>query len=610
MARAVGRAQRVSAGGSPAKPRSSDDSSRAGGDWPAVTLHNEDVAAVFDEMADLLAIEGENAFRIRAYRRAAQVIRGLSRELSSMRGTEEFAGLPGVGSDLAGKIAELLRTGRCQALEQQRRHTPPGVRELLALPALGPVRVRTLFIEGKVRSIDDLGRALAAKRLGALKGFGPGILAQLSAALADRVSHPGRRLPLAIASQYARPLVKFLQSLPGVDRAEIAGSYRRGRDTVGDLDILICCRRAIDLAKAFGGYSDLDHLSASGATKASGTLRNGLQVDFRVLRPESFGSALHYFTGSRDHNIHLRRRAQERGYKLSEYGLFKGKRRIAGKTEEELFAALGLPWIPPELREDRGEIEAAERDELPKLIELADLVGDLHVHTSASDGGNSLEEMVAAARARGLRYIAITDHSKHVGVTHGLDAGRLAQQIDAIDALNSTAADFTILKGAEVDILEDGRLALPDSVLRRLDLVIGAVHTQFNLPAAKQTARVLRALERPCVSVLAHPFGRLLGERAAYALDFERVLEAARARPCYLEINAQPLRLDLDDIHAKSARDRGVLLSIASDAHSTDQLGVIENGVRQARRAWVRKGDVLNTRPLGELRPMLRSTMR
>ena len=606
----MARASQVHASSPAATRRSSRASAPAQRVPAALTLHNEDIAAAFDEMADLLAIEGENPFRIRAYRRAAQTIRGLSRELASMHGTEEFEALPGIGADLAGKIGELLRTGKCHALEQHRRRTPPAVRELLALPGLGPVRVRALFTTGRVRSLNDLARALAANRLGGLKGFGPGIRARLNAALAERLKHPEARVPLSVAGQYAKPLKEFLQSLPGVERAEIAGSYRRGRDTVGDLDVLVCSAAGIDLGQALERYRDLAQLTASGDTKASGTLRNGLQVDFRVLRPESFGAAMHYFTGSRDHNIHIRRRAQQRGYKLSEYGLFRGKKRIAGETEGGLFAALGLDWIPPELREDRGEIEAAARHALPRLVECADLRGDLHVHTSASDGHNSLAEMVAAARARGLRYVAVTDHSKHVGVTGGLDAKRLARQVDEIDALNEACADFTVLKGAEVDILEDGSLALPDGVLRQLDIVVVAVHTQFELSAAKQTARILRALERPCVSVLAHPFGRLLGERGAYALDYERVLDAARDRPCYLEINAQPLRLDLDDVHAKAARDHGITLSIVSDAHSVDQLDMIQNGIRQARRGWITRDDVLNTQSIGELRGLLRRTMR
>lgn len=576
----------------------------------AAALHNEEVAAAFDEMADLLDIQGENAFRIRAYRRAAQVVRGLPRELSEMQGAEEFEELPGIGADLAAKIAEMLSTGRLQALERVRTKIPQGVRELLRLPALGPVRVRALFTGLKVRGIEDLRRALERGRLSKLKGFGPTIRARLTEAIAQRPGTSAHRTPYSVATQYARPLKAYLESIPGVSRVELAGSYRRGRDTVGDLDVLVCAVRGARPIEALQRYGELGRLTAAGKTKASGVLRSGLQFDVRVLPAESFGAALHYFTGSRDHNIHLRRRAQERGYKLSEYGLFRGRKRIAGATEEELFAALGLAYIPPELREDRGEIEAAEHDGLPMLVELADLKGDLHVHTDASDGHDSLREMVAAARERGLRYVAITDHTKHVGVTHGLDAARLARQIDAIDALNEKLTDFTVLKGAEVDILEDGRLAAADELLRRLDVVVIAVHTQFALSEAKQTERLLRALEHPCVSILAHPFGRLLDERPAYALDFERVLKAVRDRGCYLEINAQPQRLDLDDVHAKAARDHGILLSIASDAHSTDQLGFLENGVRQARRAWVARQDVLNARPLRELRPLLRATIR
>jgi DNA polymerase (family X) len=582
---------------------SSSGSTRSAG------AHNEEVASAFDEMADLLSIQAENTFRIRAYRRAAQIVRSLPREVSEMQGTEEIDALPGIGADLAGKIDELIRTGKLKALEKLRGQIPQGVRELLDLPALGPTRVRALFTVLKVKGVDDLRHVIANGRLSTLRGFGPKIRAQLAEALEKRQPGPPLRVPFSVATQYAKPLKKFLESVPGVSRVEIAGSYRRGRDTVGDIDVLVCAAQGAAPITALARYGELRKLASAGSTKASGILRNGLQVDVRVLEPESFGAALHYFTGSKDHNIHVRRRAQERGYKLSEYGLFRGDERIAGATEEELFTAVGLPWIPPELREDRGEIEAAERGTLPKLIESSDLKGDLHVHTNASDGVDSLPKMVEAARARGLKYIAITDHSKYVGVTHGLDAERLARQMDAIDKLNETLPGFTILKGAEVDILPDGSLALPDSMLQQLDVVIIAVHSQFGLSEAKQTTRVLRALERPRVSILAHPFGRLLDERAPYALDFERVLRAVHDRPCYLEINAQPLRLDLDDLHAKAARERGILLSIASDAHSVDQLGFLENGIRQARRGWVTRNDVLNARPLGELRSLLRYTM-
>ncbi len=576
----------------------------------SVAAHNDEVASAFEEMADLLSIQAENPFRIRAYRRAGQVVRGLTSELAEMHGTADFEALPGVGDDLAAKIEELLRTGQLKALQKLRRQVPKGVRELLSLPALGPVRVRALFTKLHIRGMDDLRRVLDNGRLSKVRGFGPKIREQLAQALGAKHDTSAKRVPFSVATPYANSLKAFLESTHGVSRVEIAGSYRRGRDTVGDLDVLVCATESAAPIRALKRYPELRKLTAAGKTKASGILRNGLQVDVRVLEPESFGAALHYFTGSRDHNIHIRRRAQERGYKLNEYGLFRGEKRIAGASEEELFAALDMPWIPPELREDRGEIETAQRHALPQLIEMRDLKGDLHVHTNASDGNDSLKKMTAVAQSRGLRYIAITDHSKHVGVTHGLDAGRLSRQMDTIDALNEALAGFAVLKGAEVDILPDGSLALPDDVLRRLDVVVIAVHTQFGLSEAKQTDRVLRALDRPCVSILAHPFGRLLGERTAYALDFERVLKAVHDRPCYLEINAQPLRLDLDDLHAKAARDRQILLSIASDAHSCDQLGFLENGVRQARRAWVTRNDALNTRPLAELRSLLRRAMR
>lgn len=572
-------------------------------------IHNADIAEAFAEIGDLLAIQGDNPFRIRAYRRASQIVRSLPRELAEMHDASEYEALPGIGADLAAKIAELVRTGHLDTLDALRRKVPSGVRELLSLPGMGPVRVRALANKLHVRSRADLERAVASGRLEKLRGFGPALQSGLQTALAVQpAAGSAKRLPLFVAAQYAEPLRRYLQSIPGVARVEIAGSYRRRRDTVGDLDVLLCAPPDVNPFDALGRYPDLGTLSAAGTTKASGVLRNGLQIDVRVVPPESFGSALHYFTGSRDHAIRMRRRAQERGLKLNEYGLFRGTARIAGETEEDLYRRLGLAWIAPELREDRGEIEAAEKGTLPPLIERADLKGDLHVHTDTSDGHDSLEKMAAAAREQKLAYIAITDHAKHLGIVHGLDAARLERQAAAIDALNEKLRDLVILKGAEVDILEDGRLALPDSVLARLDVVVIAIHGHFDLSEAKQTARVLRALERPHVSILAHPSGRLLGEREPCALDLERVLEAAHDRPCYLEVNGQPARLDLDDVHVKAARDRGVLLSIASDAHSADQLANLEGGVRQARRGWARKEDVLNACPLGELRKLLRRT--
>jgi DNA polymerase (family X) len=585
------------------------ESARAASERLPVSIHNADVAEAFDEIGDLLSIQGENAFRIRAYRRASQVVRGLPTELAEMSGPDEYDALPGIGKDLAGKIAELVKTGHLTALEKLRRQVPPGVRELLSLPGMGPVRVRALMAKLHVKSRDELSGALSAGRVGTVRGFGPVLQQRLRAALAVKgTADTTKRLPLSIAAQYAEPLRRHLASIPGVTRVEIAGSYRRGRDTVGDLDVLVCAPASVDVLSALQRHSDLRRMTASGTTKAAGVLRNGLQFDLRIVPTPSFGAALQYFTGSRDHSIHVRRRAQQRGLKLSEYGLYRGERRLAGETEEAVYEALGLTWIPPELREDRGEIEASEQHALPVLIERADLKGDLHVHTDATDGHDSLEKMVAAARAQKLSYIAITDHAKFLGIVRGLDADRLARQCDDIDALNERLRGFTVLKGIEVDILEDGRLALPDATLEKLDVVIIAVHSHFDLSEARQTARVLRALERPRASILAHPSGRVLGERGPLALDFDRVLQAMRDRGCYLEVDGQPLRLDLDDVHVKAAHDSGVLLSLASDAHSADQFANLDGAVRQARRGWASKDDALNARSLEQVRRLLRAT--
>jgi len=576
-----------------------------------MSIHNADVAAAFEEMGDLLSIEGENAFRIRAYRRAAQVIRGLPRELAEMRDRNDYDALPGIGADLAAKIAELIGTGRLRALEKLRRQVPPGVRALLSLPGMGPVRVRTLMTELRVKDRGDLERALADGRLAQVRGFGPTVQSRLQKALAlTAATEAPKRLPISVAAQYAEPLRRYVASIPGVSKVEIAGSYRRGRETVGDLDVLVCAPSGAGVFASLERYTEVREMTASGTTKAAGLLSSGLQFDVRVVPPRSFGAALQYFTGSKDHGIRLRRRAQERGLKLSEYGLYRGEKPLAGETEQGVYQALGLPWIPPELREDRGEIEAAEKHALPVLVERSDLKGDLHVHTDATDGRDSLEDMVAAARARKLSYIAITDHGKYLGIVRGLDAQRLARQCDAIDELNAKLDRFTVLKGAEVDILENGTLALSDQALAQLDVVVIAIHSHFELSLAKQTARVLRALERPSASILAHPSGRLLGEREPYALDFDRVLDAVQERGCILEVNGQPSRLDLDDVHLKAARDRGVMLSLASDSHSVDQFVNLDGAVRQARRGWARKEDVVNTRSIAEVKKLLRRRAR
>lgn len=571
-------------------------------------MHNEEIATLFDEMADLLALQEENPFRIRAYRRAAQVIRGLSRELTELvaRG-EDLDALPGIGPDLAAKITELVTTGRSKALERLRRQVPPGLVELLRMPGLGPKRVRALFLELKVRDRKDLARAVAAGSISRLRGFGPKLIERLSSDL--RVERPvERRWLRSIAAQFAEPLARHLRRARGVDEVVIAGSYRRGRDTVGDIDLLVSSTNAPSVVKSLRAYDEVTRWMASGPKRLTIVLRSGLQVDVRIAEPGCFGAALHYFTGSKAHNIHVRRLARERGLKINEYGVFRGRRLLAGDTEESVFAAVQLPWIPPELREDQGEVEAAHAGRLPALVSRQDLRGDLHAHTNASDGSESLKAMARAAHAAGLEYLAITDHSRYLGVVKGLDVRRLRRQMETIDQLNEELDGITLLKGSEVDILEDGKLALPDDVLTELDLVVGAVHSHFDLSEQKQTTRVLRAMEHRAFTVLSHPLTRLIGERPAVAVDLERICRAAKARPCFLELDAQPQRLDLDAAHCRMAREHGVLVSIASDAHAGAQFENLDYGVVQARRGWLTADDVLNSRRLGELRPLLRST--
>ncbi|MCS6947183.1 MAG: DNA polymerase/3'-5' exonuclease PolX [Steroidobacteraceae bacterium] len=572
--------------------------------------HQEDLAAAFDEMADLLAIEGDNPFRVRAYRRAAQVVRGQPDDLfARIEAGFDPDELPGIGPDLAEKIRRFVATGRLPQLEAQRRKVPAGLRELLRIPGLGPKRVQALHAALQVRNLQDLRAAIDRGALRGVPGFGTKLQAQLRRHLAT-TADTERRTLRATAEGAAEALRAYLAAQAGVTRVEIAGSYRRGRETVGDLDVIVCGSPRLQMASLLSGYDDIVKVTSQGMTRASFVLRSGLAVDLRLVPPESAGAALQYFTGSKAHNLRLRRRAQQRGCKLNEYGLFRGARRIAGATEESIYAALGLPWIPPELREDRGEFEAAAAGRLPRLVTIADLRGDLHVHTAASDGTATLEQMAAAARERGLQYIAIADHARYLGIVRGLDANALARQIDAIDRFNSTSKDIVVLKSAEVDILPDGTLALPDAILSRLDLVVIAVHSAFTLPLRKQTDRLLRALDQRYVSILAHPSARLIGERAALAVEWSSVLARAKARPCYLEINAQPMRLDCDEQLARAAADAGVLLCISSDTHAPRDFDLLRHGVTQARRAWVTREHLLNTLPLAALRQRLAATMR
>jgi len=567
---------------------------------------NAEIASQLDKVADLLDIEGANPFRVRAYRRAARLVGELPRNVVDMLAAgEDLDALPGIGKDLADKIATIARGGHLPLLDDLAREVPPGITALLALPGLGPKRVHLLHETLGIDTIDALAAAAKAGKLRDVAGIGPGIEAQVLRAIAAGAGQ-APRTRLATAEQIVAPLLRHLRQADGVLQVAAAGSYRRRRETVGDLDIVVAAEPGGPVMQRFVGYEDVTQVVAQGPTRATILLRNGLQVDLRVVPRESFGAALCYFTGSKAHNIALRQLAVDRGLKLNEYGLFKGTKRLAGRTEPELYRLLGLKLVPPELREDQGEIDAARTGRLPHLVTTDDIRGDLHMHTTASDGRAGLLAMAQAAQAKGYAYIAITDHSQRVTVAHGLDAKRLAQQIDEIDQINAGLSGFVVLKSIEVDILEDGSLDLPDQILRRLDLVVAAIHSRFNLPQQKQTERILRAMDNRCLGILAHPSGRLINQRPAYALDMERVMRGAVERGCYLELNAQPDRLDLTDVHCRLAKQLGLKVAISTDAHAAIELDFMRFGVDQARRGWLEPDDVLNTRQLGELRTLLR----
>lgn len=589
------------------KPRDQADPSKGG--VRAAAVHNPDIASMLDEIADLLEIGESNPFRVRAYRNASRTVRDLGREVRDLveAGTD-LTDLPGVGKDLAAKIREIAVTGESETLRALRAETPPALAELLRLPGLGPKRVRALHDVLHVSELADLGAAAREHRIRELPGFGEKTEERILRAIETRQGEAGR-FRLAGVVPHAEALLAHLRAIPGVVRADLAGSYRRWKETVGDLDLVAAAAPGAEVMDRFVAYEGIAHVVSSGPTRSTVVLRSNLQVDLRVVPEESYGAALHYLTGSKAHDIAVRRMGQERGLKINEYGVFRGEQRVAGETEASVYASVGLPFIEPELREDRGELAAAAEGRLPHLVEIGDIRGDLHAHSTATDGRNTLRVMAEAARAGGLEYLAMTDHSRRLRMAHGLDADRLIQQIDAIDRLDAELPGITLLKGIEVDILENGDLDLPDEVLGRLDLVLGAVHSYFELPREAQTRRILRAMDHPHFSILAHPSGRLVLQREPYDVDMEQVIRHARQRGCFLELDAQPERLDLTDVHAQMARAEGVLVAVSTDAHSVADFHHLRFGVGQARRGWLEKGDVLNTRPLPELRRLLRRTM-
>ncbi len=572
-------------------------------------IHNNDVAALFDELADLLEIKGENPFRVRAYRNAARAVAGLSRSVADLSAEDKgLDGIPGIGKDLADKIRTIVATKTLPVLEDLKKEMPAGLSALMRVRGLGPKKIAQLYRELRVASLEDLEKAATAGKIRDLTGFSEKTEKAILEGLGQtKIGERGpERFKRAVAEQIVTPLFEELKKAKGVEEIAIAGSYRRCAETVGDVDILAAAEKSGDVMDRFVRYDDVTKVLAEGDTKSSVLLRGGLQVDLRVVPLASWGAALHYFTGSKTHNIAVRLMGVKRGLKVNEYGVYKGARMIAGRTEEQIYKLFGMPYIEPELREDRGELQAALKDRLPRLVERRDLKGDLHSHTKATDGRYTAEEMAEAAKARGYEYLAISDHSKRVTMAHGLDAARLAQSIKAIDKLNGRLKGITLLKSIECDILADGSLDLPDDILAQLDVVVCSVHYNFNLSKDKQTERVLRALDNKRVNIFGHPTGRLINERPGYEIDLEKVMRAAVERGCFLELNAHPDRLDLDDVHCQTAKKMGLKIALSTDAHSVDDLDLMRFGLGQARRGWLEAADVINTRPLAELRKLLK----
>ncbi|MGD0657063.1 MAG: DNA polymerase/3'-5' exonuclease PolX [Syntrophorhabdales bacterium] len=570
-------------------------------------IHNSDIADIFNKLADTLEIEGANEFRVRAYRNAARVVNDLPQAISAMidRG-ESLLALPGIGKDLEGKIKEIIETGTLSQLTEEEKRLPPGLRALMKIGGLGPKRVRALYEQLGIATISELKEAALGGRIRALRGFGKKTEEMVLEELREEGEERGKRVKLRMAEQIADSLTEYLKAVDGVTQVTAAGSYRRRKETVGDLDVLVTCSADCPVIDRFVSYGDVLKVISKGSTRSTVVFRSGIQVDLRVVPPESYGAALHYFTGSKSHNIAVRVMGVRRGLKINEYGVFRGEEQIAGRTEEEVYAAVGLPYIEPELRENLGEIEAARDGRLPQLITLKELRGDLHTHTSETDGRHTMREMAEAARIAGYEYLAVTDHSKRLAMTRGFDETRLARRNKEIDRLNAELKGIILLKSIEVDILEDGTLDLADSILKELDLTVCSVHSRFTLSREKQTERIIRAMDNPYFSILAHPSGRLIDERAPYDVDMERVIDAARIRGCILELNAQPDRLDLTDIYCKMAKESGVRIAVSTDAHSKNELALMRFGIAQARRGWLEPGDVVNTLTWPELKKVLK----
>jgi DNA polymerase (family X) len=571
-------------------------------------MSNKNVADVLREIGEHLAMKNI-PFKPRAYEKAAGVIEGLEEEVADIYktgGKKELEAIPGVGVSIAEKIEELLTTGHVKYLEGLERKTPVDLAELSRIEGLGPKSIKTLYQKLDIRNIAELETAAKAGKIAKLEGFGAKKEENILKSIGFAKSSGGRFI-LGFEMPEIRAIEERLQKLRGALHVTVAGSTRRRKETIGDADILAVSKDPKPIIDFFTAMPEVVHVIAKGATKSSVKLKSGINVDLRIVPKDSYGAALNYFTGSKDHNVALRRIAITKGWKLNEYGLYRGGKMIAGKTEEGLYKAFGMDYIEPELRENTGEIEAARKHALPKLIGYGDLMGDLHTHTNATDGSDSMESMAKAAMARGLKYIAITDHTQRLAMTHGLNEKDILDQIAKIDRLNQKfKGKITILKGSECDILKDGTLDLPDKVLARLDVVGASVHSYFNLPRGEQTERIKRAMANPHVDILCHPTGRIINRRPAYDVDMDELIAAARKTGTIMEIDAYPERLDLKDEHIRLCALAGVHMAIDSDAHSPTHFPYLEYGIAQARRGWATRGDIVNAWPLEKMLKFLK----
>lgn len=556
---------------------------------------NQQVARLFNEMADLLEIKGENPFRVRAYRRAAQTIDGLIEDLALLP-EKELLEIPGIGKDLAAKIKEYAASEKIEAHDNLAKDLPPGVINILSVPGVGPKTAKLLFDELKIKDLEELETFAKEHRLSTLPGIKEKTEENILKGLAQ-LKRGTERQPLGKVLPLANELLEQLQNKAPVSKLCLAGSLRRWKETIKDIDILAVSRDAKKVMKVFVKLPQVQEILMHGPTKSSVTISGGLQVDLRVVEERSFGAALAYFTGSKDHNIKLRELARHADLKINEYGIFRASddKKLGGEKEEDVYRLLGMPYIPPELREDTGEIEAAIEGRLPSLVELEDIKGDLHVHSRWSDGSHTFEELADAAKEKGYEYIAITDHTKGLGIAHGLNEAKIVDELNEIRALNKRLKGFRLLMGVEVDIKSDCTLDIPDEILKKLDMVVASIHSGFKQGKEQLTKRLTSALRNRYVSVIAHPTGRLIGEREAYEVDMEKVFSIAKETGKAMELNANPFRLDIKDTHTKRAKELGIPVVISSDAHLTGQLDYMGYGVSTARRGWLEKDDVKNT---------------